>query len=361
MSDKTLKEITEIIDMEYYLDREGVDYTVTHGSSGVQLNVRECPICGSTESKVYLNADTGLGNCFAGRHPPGENFSLWNFAKALHGFENNRDVFTHLKDIAVEIGWRARKTVSVDVDVEKPDLAIPDSYELPVNGKNLKYLIERGIDSEMAKYFHLRYCVKGWFKYMFDGQEKYQCYHSRVIVPIFDIDGGLVSFQGRDVTDKSDKKYLFPPGFSATGEFLYNAHNAVRAKRVAVGEGVFDVMAIKIALDDDVALRDVVPVGTFGKHLSHGNDGKDQLSKFLALKRDGLEEVTFIWDGEVLALKAAVNAGILLKGIGLTVRIAQLPDDKDPNEVPPGVLREAYWGAKLLNSSFITKVKLMKG
>lgn len=361
MSDKTLKEILEIVDIEYYLDREGVDYTVTHGSSGTQLNVRECPVCGSAESKVYLNADTGLGNCFAGRHPPGENFSLWSFAKALHGFDNNRDVFDHLKSIAVEIGWRAKKTTSVEVEMDRPDLKLPVSHELPINGKNLQYLADRGITSDVAKYFHLRYCSKGWFKYLFNGVEKFQCYHKRIIIPIFDIEGVLASFQGRDITGEAEKKYLFPPGFSSTGEFLYNAHNAVRAKRIVVGEGVFDVMAIKIALDDDVSLRDVVPVGTFGKHLAHGNDGGDQLNKFLTLKHEGLEEVVFMWDGEVAALKDAVTAGLVLKGIGLSVRVAQLPDGKDPNEVPPHVVRDAYWGAKLLTSSFIARVRLMKG
>jgi DNA primase len=97
-------------------------------------------------------------------------------------------------------------------------------------------------------------------------------YNRRVLIPIYDLDGKLVSFQGRDITGTAEKKYLFPPGYArATGEHLYNGHNVIgRPSDVVVGEGAFDVIAIKVAFDADPTLRDVVPVGTFGKHLSHG-------------------------------------------------------------------------------------------
>ena len=356
MSDE-IAEILDSIDMEAYLDREGIEYKVTPGSSGTQLQVKDCPVCGSSKWKVYLNADTGLGNCFAGDHPPGENFSKWNFIAAHIGSESARQTVEHLKTAAREMGWRARRKVSVDVNLNT-DLVLPESFEIPINGKNVRYLSERNIDVDTAKYFHLRYSQNGRFWYRYNGEVKCQNYAKRIIIPIFNIDGELVSFQGRDITGKAEKKYLFPPGFSSTGKYLYNAQNVISSKTVIVGEGVFDVMAIKCAIDPVVDLRFATPIGTFGKHLSHFNDGSDQLGEFLKLKARGVEEVVFMWDSEPPAINAAIEAALIVKRIGLKTRVAILPDGKDPNEIPPNAVIDAYWNAVPITNSSAIKMKM---
>ncbi len=70
--------------------------------------------------------------------------------------------------------------------------------------------------------------------------------------------------------------------------------------------------------------------------------GADRPGRFPARKREGLIEVTLIWDGETAALDAALKAAEQFAGIGLSVRIALLPAGKDPGEV----LRAAVWGAR---------------
>src|SRR5690606_9971530 len=110
------------------------------------------------------------------------------------------------------------------------------------------------------QYFALRFCHKGLWKYR--DEVRGNCFvdfSQRIIIPVFDLDGNLVSFQGRDITGKAEKKYLFPNGFASTGEHLYNGHNVQRTARIVVGEGAFDVAATKVALDGDPDLRDVVP------------------------------------------------------------------------------------------------------
>lgn len=359
MSEASIDELLDAIDMESYLDREGIQYKIAHGSSGTQLNVRECPVCGSNGWKVYLNADTGLGNCFAGDHPSGENYSKWSFIRAHIGADTPRKVVDHLKSVAREMGWRARKTTSVEVNIERPDLVLPESYAIPINGSNLRYLAERNIDTGTAKYFNLRYSNKGVFWYRdHNGEVRHQRYDKRIIIPIFDMDGELVSFQGRDITGEAEKKYLFPPGFSSTGRYLYNGHNARGAKSAVINEGVFDVMATKIALDGDVELRHVVQIGTFGKHLSNSMACKDQLGEFIKLRDAGLKEVVFMWDSEARAIHDAVDAALLLGGIGLSVRLAILPPGKDPNEVSPQTVRDAYWQAIPVNKRTAVKIKL---
>ena len=42
---ESLAEILDRIDMEYWLNREGFEYKVTRGKNGIQLNVKECPVC----------------------------------------------------------------------------------------------------------------------------------------------------------------------------------------------------------------------------------------------------------------------------------------------------------------------------
>lgn len=337
-----LEEALEAIDMESWLDREGIDYKVTRGSRGTQLNVKECPCCGNSKWKVYLNADNGLGNCFSGDCET--KFNKWKFIKAHLGAVNTKDVVEHVKAVAAEQGWMppVRHTAAVR---DTAELHLPDSLELPIKGRNLKYLDNRGITAALAQYFRLRYCQSGHFQ-------------RRIIIPIYDLDGSLVSFQGRDVTGTAEQKYLFPSGFASTGAYLYNGQNAVGAKRIVIGEGAFDVMAIKAAFDEEQALREVVPVGSFGKHLSEGTENA-QLAKILRLKESGLQEVTFMWDGEKKATQDAVRAAMAVRRLGLVVRIAFLPKDKDPNEVAPSVVREAFWKAEAVTPMNAARIKLL--
>lgn len=345
-----LRELLDALDMETYLDSQGITYKVTRGSSGLQLNVKECPTCGNGKWKVYLNAESGVGNCFAGDHPPGEYFSKWSFVKAVLGSPINRVVIDHLRQYALEAGWRPARRTSVAVE-EKTDWELPTSHPIPVQGKNLAYLENRGIDRELAAYFHMRICTRGWFKYRgLDGNWAFQDYSMRVLLPIHDLDGALVTFQGRDILGTQEPKYLFPPALPGSGRYLYNGLNVMDTKRVVMGEGAFDVAALKIAMDADPALRDVVPIGTFGKHLSDGPDS--QMSRLKQLKDRGLEELTIMWDGEIQATDDAIEAGHRIRNqLGLRVRIGMLPQDKDPNEVPAQVVRDTFYKATLLDSA----------
>lgn len=351
-NDGELDEALAEIDMEAWLDAEGVDYQITRGSSGTQINLRECPKCGHDKWKVYCNAETGLGKCFVCE----QGLNKWSIIKGYLPRLHSRELVDHIKAFAKSQGWRAKRVVSVATNTET-ELKLPKSIELPVNGRNLKYLDQRGITGEYAKYFGLRISQDGKFFYMDDGKWKVQSYANRVIIPVFDLQGDLVSFQGRDITGTSDRKYLFPPGFTATGVHLFNGHNALGATRVALGEGVFDVAAIKIAIDGEMALRDIVPLGTFGKHLSHGDD-TSQMAKLMKLQEGGLKEVIFVWDGEPKAIHAAVEMGLLCKRHGLASRVAVLPDGKDPNEIPADVLRQCIWKSVPIDNMTAVKLKL---
>jgi DNA primase len=349
-----LQEALEAIDIEAWLDAEGIRYKNTRGARGAQLNVKTCPCCGDDKYRVYLNADTGLGNCFHGDCE--QKFNKWKFISASLGLPT-RAVIEHVKTFAATQGWRPPRKRALAVN-NTGTLKLPESIALPHDGRNLKYLDNRGIHADIAAYFELRYSHDGHFDYINeDGKPQRQDYSGRIIIPVYDLEGDLVSFQGRDITGAADKKYLFPPGFASTGSHLYNGYNARGVSHIVLGEGVFDVAALKVALDGDVSLRDIVPVGTFGKHLSHG-DEHSQLAKLVTLKEQGLSTVTFMWDGEKQAIHDAVKAAQMLVGIGLVARVALLPKGKDPNECTAEEVRAAFWKAVAITRASAIKLLL---
>lgn len=357
MEGDSIVEVLDRLDMELYLDREGVTYRQTHGSRGLQLNVKTCPCCGGDNWKVFLNAESGLGNCFSGSC--NEKFNKFKFIRAYTGLDN-KGAAMHIFQVAKDMGWQPRTKTTVAVSVNSEKLKLPNSHSLPIYGRNLKYLENRGIDVETVKYFHMRLCHKGLWRYLDDsGKKRFVDFSNRIIIPVFDIDGELVSFQGRDITGTAEKKYLFPNGFAATGTQLFNAHNVHHTERVLVGEGAFDVAAQKIALGTASELSDVVPIGTFGKHLSFGHD-QSQMAKFGELQRRGVKEVVLMWDGEIQATDDAVEAGLMLRGLGLKVKVAMLPFGKDPNEVSPEEVIRCFYAAETLDMTSATKIRIKR-
>lgn len=340
------------IDIETFLDREGVDYKPSYGTKGLQLNLSECPKCGEGGRKTYINAETGLGNCFHGSC--GEKFNKFKLLRAVSGL-SGAEFDTFVRSVAQEQGWMPKKERPdlIQADLKLPTKIVP----LPVNGQNLQYLQDRGVSLDSCKWFNLSYCHGGWWGYtLSDGAERWVSYDKRVIIPIADLEGKLVSFQGRDVTGEQEPKYLFPVGFAVAGSHLYNGHNFQDGvtHHAVVGEGAFDALAIHQAIEGEKGCEGLLGLATFGMHLSGGPGG--QIEKFTQLRERGLKTVTFMWDGEGKALAYAVKAGLLLRGIGLSVRIARLPAGYDPAQgpdkkpTPPSLVRKAIFEATLLTN-----------
>ena len=164
--------------------------------------------------------------------------------------------------------------------------------------------------------------------------EKVQVFQKRIIIPVRDLDGSLVTFQGRDITGLAPNKYQFPSQVASTGKLLYNGNNIIGYNTIIVNEGVFDVIATQMALDKSGLSQDFGVVGSFGKHLSINLQGADdQLSRFLSLKKQGLRTIIIMWDGESMAYLDALEAAQKLNTFGFNLKIATLPAGKDPNEV----------------------------
>lgn len=351
-----LQEILEAIDMEWLLDREGVNFRESHGRSGRQLNVKTCPHCGNQNWKVYLNADTGLGNCFAGSCSK-PTFNKWAFLSALYG-QSGRELIQLLKSLAQEIGWRPKRPPPVFAPPDLSRLELPESMPVALMPHVPEYLMRRGVTADVASYFDLRYSAHGTYPYVSPkGERLTQDYSNRIIIPVRDLDGTTVTFQGRDASGTAAKRYIFPPMLAASGAYLYNGfHWSESMDTVVIAEGVFDVIGIKRALDA-IGWSNVLPVGTFGMHLS-GNSpvADDQMGRLRQLKQRGLKRVIFLWDGEYKAVRAACEAAVGLRGIGLDPHVALLPLNRDPGEATIPEIHTALLNAQPASS----KLDLLK-
>ena len=341
MDKEQLTQLLGKIDIEHYLSREGLSYQHSYGTRGLQLNLDECPECGEGGRKTYINAETGLGNCFHGSC--GAKFNKFKLIRSVSKL-SGAALTQHIKVVAEEQGWMPklkRKEIKKGA-LELPSklIAIPDA-----RGNNHEYLAARGITPASCAYFDLSYCHKGWWGCDIDGDKKWVSYDERIVIPITNLEGTLVSFQGRDTTGEKIPKYLFPMGFAVAGSHIYNGHNFIEKthNHLIVGEGAFDAIAIHQALQGHAACNSMLAVATFGMHLSSGPDG--QVSKFVELKKKGLKTVTMMWDGESRAVSQAVKAGLTLASLGFKVNIARLPEGKDPNEISPADVRKAIFSA----------------
>ena len=326
------------LDMEDYLSSSGVDFRATTGSKGPQFNLKECPRCGGSDWKVFMGRDSGFGNCFHGSCVGQPGYNKYTFIRELTGL-SSKDTMKHIEDFVKLRGWRP--------PTKKEDWTpkTAKGAELPeARFEAIRYLTKRGFDESVIRYFGWLYSEDGCFEYMGREDELVsQSYAGRVIIPVCDLAGRIVTFQGRDTTGTANRKYLFPPGLPGTGRYLYNANNVLGKERVAMGEGAFDVAALHCALDD----MGVGSIGSFGKSLSGSTTVQqdDQLGQLIELKRSGLKELTFMWDGESKTIEDACKAALKVRSIGLKVKIGMLPEGKDPNEVSEAVVRHVYANA----------------
>lgn len=353
-----LDDILSEIDITDWLDWEGISYR--RAGSGSNLNLKDCVFCGDSRHKVYMRADNGLGTCFHG--DCNEKFNLFSFARR-HLNADARSTIAHFKDYALRTGIGPRATPVVRHEPNTEGWQMPPSIALPtLEGMTHQFLIDRGITIKTQIAFDLRFCAEGRFDYQdIDGQFRQMIYDQRIIIPVHDLDGVVKTFQGRDVSGTSDRRYLFPATLPGTGRFLYGGHLIAEKPHLVFGEGPFDVMAIHQALIDHPDFRAVGAIGSFGLSIGHsdhiGND--DQLHRLLLLKAQGLAQITFLWDGTRAAWLAALEAGIMLRRHGFKVRMGALPQDKDPNEVDTATVRRAITDAQLLNDQSYTTLRLL--
>lgn len=174
----------------------------------------------------------------------------------------------------------------VDAEEEEDIIRIPLPKTNDSKEEIISYLMQRRNYTEkkafdIINFFNIKWMDSGY-------------YSDRLIIPIYDSYGSLITFEARDMTGKAEKKALYPRG-SPMARMLYNNHN-LEGGHVWITEGIWD--AIRLWSFGEPA------IATFGAHLSN-HQAHILISKY--------SDIFLLYDGDEAGRKAKEHAGELLK------------------------------------------------
>lgn len=282
-----LHKIIEKFDVEKYFNQKKIRYT----QNTTEWIIRTCPFCGGTSNrggkqhvnKLYISKDTKQFFCQICQAGAGQNLIhlIAEFEDDTYNSAYERirgkiprlpDLIDESKDILVDGSSPKSYTKVIKYDLPSIDLP-PNFYNFcrphKLNLDGFYYLKSRGIDNvNLIRAFDLRYCPE----------------MQRVIFPVY-INGKVVGWQGRDITNKWQSERSYPKALTSKGFYksrmLYGYHLVEDKRSVMITEGPID--AIKGYLCNAVAV--------FGKTLS-----ETQLE--LLKKMPNLKEITVALDPE---------------------------------------------------------------
>ena len=261
-----------------------------------------CPFCtGSRDFHLGINVRYAYGNCYRCGWK-----SLDNIIMSLLTCRR-----PEAKKILCQYSAKTRGTSNYP-----PDGAVPGGgaekveYPMgtgPMNSRHKLYLEKRGFDPEMLER-----------EYGLLGTGPVGQYRHRIILPIV-FDGQVVSYQGRDITDRSELKYMACP---MSGEIvnhkniLYNM-DQVPGNAVVVVEGVTDAWRLGAGA-----------VATFGTSYKASQ---------VKLLNDTFEEFFILFDAEPEAQRRARELGHQLALAGGQVEILTIGEaGMDPGQLSDG-------------------------
>lgn len=207
----------------------------------------------------------------------------------------------------------------------------------------MRYLEERGFNSEMIERFRIGYAVDSWeavthllqkrdvsLEFMehaglikkrgFDNKY-FDRFRNRIIFPIFNMSGKTVAFGGRTLGEDKPK-YLNSPESDVfhKGNILYGFHLARQAIRknsqVVLLEGYVDVVRAHQA-------GVTCSVASMGTSLTE--------AQAAALTRMA-DTIIICYDSDTAGIEASFRAAELLQGNGKVIKIANMPEGLDPDD-----------------------------
>jgi len=279
-----------IFNVAEFLTDYGIQYW-TEGNNVQRgwINIR-CPSCGDDSNHGGFNLAKGYYNCWMCGHK-----ELESIVCLLAGVS-----YIEAQDIIREYSGRNSLLKLLNKKENKKQV---DKIELPgdeLQEIHKKYLRKRNFNPNhlINKYKIKGTGIIGYWKY-------------RIIIPII-YKNKIVSFQGRDITDKQKNRYITlskDESIINPKTILYNLDNCKR-DIIGVVEGVFDVWRF--------GSNFAATLGTIIK--------KEQLRLLKNYKK-----VFFLFDPESEALKKAEKAAIWLNQYKVEVEIIEL-DNCDPGD-----------------------------
>lgn len=333
--------ILEVISETVVLKRAGKEY------KGL------CPFHGEKSPSFHVNPEKGIYKCF-GCNEGGDVFAFVQKIKGLDFLDTVRELahkygvqLVESEEQRKEYDRRSQILMLYQQAAEYYARLLRDPHEGAVARK---YLTDRGITEDTMERFKLGYAPNAWdgllsyltektrvspatleeaglVRHRAESSGHYDLFRNRLMIPICDSEGRVIAFGGRTMGD-DQVKYLNSPetpiyhkGLHLFGFNL--AKEAIKAKdAVIVVEGYFDAITPhQYGFTNTVA--------TLGTALT------EQQAKLLVRYTEN-KRVFLSFDADAAGARAVVSGGETLtkiaEGIGIDLRVLQVPGGKDPDE-----------------------------
>lgn len=315
-----------------------------------------CPFHNEKTPSFFVSTDRDSYYCF-GCHAKGD---IFTFVQEFEGL----DFVGALKVLAERAGVTLEQYVS-ESKTEKDEmyqaLELATFYfekNLSVEKGAYDYVLHRGLNGETISSWKLGYTYPEW-RGLYDfllsknispsvmekvGLVKkkegttdsfYDTFRGRIIFPIADSSGRIVGFSGRIlVDDGKSPKYLNSPETELfnKSEILYGLHKA----KLAIRERDYSILV--------EGQMDLVMLHQAGFTNTVASSGTALTSGHLTRLNRLSHRVIMAFDGDAAGITAVSRASKIALGLGMEVKVATMPEGKDPADLAkdsPEVLTHA--------------------
>ncbi|MBY0551694.1 MAG: DNA primase [Candidatus Obscuribacterales bacterium] len=334
--------ILEVVSEHVVMKRSGKDY------KGL------CPFHPEKSPSFFVNSEKGIYKCFG----CGEGGDVFTFVQKIRKL----DFIDTVRDLAQRYGVALIETESERGEFDKRSTQMllyqqaaeyfARLLEDPREGLVAReYLENRGITSELCEKFKLGYAPAPWdglLRYLTkssqvtqetlveaglarrkpDSDHCYDLFRNRLMIPILDEQGRVIAFGGRTLSSDDPVKYINSPEtlIYTKGEHLFALNQAKDSIRqsdsVIVVEGYFDAITSH-------AFGFTNTVAALGTALT------ERQAKLLCRYTES-KRVYLCFDADTAGVKAVERGMEVLtqvaEGVGIEMRVIQVPGAKDPDE-----------------------------
>jgi len=259
-------------------------------SAGV-IKIKQCPYCGNDRSNLEISIPKCVFHCWA-----------CDAGGSVKKFLRDQEIPFDVADIRPEAPVKRKEDSIFFLPDNMPLLQQHSRYAIAA----VNYLKSRGMTEEDIKEWDIRFATGK------DAEALDYNYLGYVLFPFYGLKG-LEYFQAASYVNKG---YKLPA--TTKDKFLPKQRGS---HTLVFVEGIFDATTIWKYTTHDIFM-------IFGKYL-----GPYQLDM---LTKANYTEVIMCLDGD--AYKDAITLANLLYSRGIRVKIAKLPEDKDPNDLKEQVV-----------------------
>ncbi len=322
---------------------------------GVGKNFKaRCPFHNEKTASFYVSPDRNSYYCFG----CGAKGDIFSFVEQFEGLDFMGALRLLADRAGIPLVFEKTETKS---EKERLYMIMEEATKFFENGLEKagpaqEYVKKRGLTAETVKNFRVGYIPADWRLLYFHLKEKkytdeevekaglakkaddvskgyYDRFRGRVMFPIMDSSGRVIAFSGRIlIDDDKSAKYLNSPDTMLYNKstVLYGIDKAkqdIRSKNYTIMvEGQMDLV-----LSHQAGIRNTVAVS--GTALADSLTSKENVVNNLGIVRRLSPNIILAFDSDPAGRKAAMRSAGIALSLGMDVKIADLPDGKDPADL----------------------------